>query len=426
MRAHIALFIAAVHAITSTGCAQLWVGRGGVVEQARMTDAHGESVYLFDDIDLDDIPDIETPERLRPCCAFGSGLQVSVGELPIHGFSLDNVRSADDIGQHNYNNGVISFGGSDGAMLSNERNGLVYTCRGGFIDSAHLRDYADWMLFFTVWFAKRLDTGGSIELSSEAGTRRITLAPVAPELIRTHRVRALSMKLARYVAFRLSIWHELATWYGWSSIPLFTERASAFSPEDLYSNILGIAIAQSVIEVGGVGSEEQYNQNMDDWIEEVLERMGAIPAEDGVRMAHALDGYWWDSKRRLPDPGLVKSRYMNLDYEIHPWTASLARSPEADAIVHEVCSDGADPIVFGNSEMVGPVPISSLVRFEIEIDPELTSFPIPRPPSRVVNQDDFPALIEAIRAAARIEFGPGADEPTVPPASTSVSDGQRP
>jgi hypothetical protein len=35
--------------------------------------------------------------------------------------------------------------------------------------------------------------------------------------------------------FRISIWHEIATWYGFASIARRPEKTSAFSPEDLTS-----------------------------------------------------------------------------------------------------------------------------------------------------------------------------------------------
>jgi hypothetical protein len=38
-------------------------------------------------------------------------------------------------------------------------------------------------------------------------------------------------------------WHEIAIWYGWANVPMFSERPSAVLPEDMYSNLLGIRIA---------------------------------------------------------------------------------------------------------------------------------------------------------------------------------------
>jgi hypothetical protein len=405
----LASLLALLSLVYVSGCAQLWEGSGGIRERAKVTDAYGNSVYLFGDIDPDDVAEIAPPSKLRPCCAFGSGLQVSVGALPIRGFSLDNVRSPEDLGGHKYDNGLVSLGASDGAMISNEHNGLLYTCHAGFIDSAHVRDYADWMLFLTSWVARRVATGGELVLPHEAGVRRVVMQPIPPKLIRRERVRALSLSLAEYVAFRLSIWHEIATWYGWSAMALFPERASAFSIEDLYSNLLGIKLVRSIVEVGGSSSEASYNRNMDLWLVEALRRLGAIDARDGIRIAHALDGYWWDSTKRLPDPRLLMRRNLEIGYEVRPWLAGDAGSEAADAILDEVCTDGQSAVVLGNPKVLGPDELSSLIRIEVDVDPQLVAFPLPRPPSRTITSEDFPDIVEGIREAAIEEFGPGAD-----------------
>ena len=399
--------------LLTLGCAQVWYGKGGgISEQAKISDAYGNSVYLFGDIKPEDVAPVAPPTKLRPCCAFGSGLEVSVGKLPIHGFSLDNFRSPADLGHHNYDNGLISLGGSDGAMVSNEHNGLLYTCRAGFIDAAHVRDYADWMLFLTAWTAHHLETGGEILLSSEAGVRKVVLEPLPRSIIEQERVRGLSLALAEYVAFRLSVWHEIATWYGWSAIALFPERASAFSLEDLYSNLLGIKLVRSMVEVGGTTSEEMYNRNLDRWLAETLRRLGAIDAEYGVQIALALDGYWWDSTKRLPDPRLVMRRFMETGHEIRPWLASDAGSNEVDSILERVCARDKGRVTLGNPEKLGLNELSDWIRIEVDVDPEIENFDLPRPPSRIVTSDDFPEIIESIRQAARVEFGPGADVPS--------------
>ncbi|PBD34343.1 hypothetical protein CK247_30710, partial [Klebsiella pneumoniae] len=33
---------------------------------------------------------------------------------------------------------------------------------------------------------------------------------------------------------RIAQWHEIAQWYGFQSVPGFSEEISAFSPEDLW------------------------------------------------------------------------------------------------------------------------------------------------------------------------------------------------
>ena len=50
MKLRVGIVAAGVLAILLTGCTQAWLGRGGLVEQALMSDAFGNTVYLFGDI----------------------------------------------------------------------------------------------------------------------------------------------------------------------------------------------------------------------------------------------------------------------------------------------------------------------------------------------------------------------------------------
>ena len=301
------ILLAAFLVVLATSCSSPWQG-GGLHERAVLTDAFGNVHYLFPDA-TSLVPRVPIPNKLRPCCAFGTQLGVSVGPMPVPGFQLANVIDLDSLGLHNYDNGLLSVGKSQtGNLIKTEKNGLVYACRGGFIDTAHLRDYADWMLFLSTWVARHVEEGAVVELAKEGGSRRIALEPVDADLLDAHGLRAVSVAFADWLAFRLSIWHEIATWYGWSAIELFPERGSAFSPEDLYSNILGVKIARSILEVGGASSEALFNQNMDRWIRASLNELGAVDAGTGHTVMVALDGQWWDSQVRLPAPELIRRR----------------------------------------------------------------------------------------------------------------------
>jgi hypothetical protein len=75
---------------------------------------------------------------------FGAGLQVGVGGVRVPAVNLSNMTGMDELGPHRYDNGLSSIDTSDGrGWVDSERNGLVYTCRGGSVDTAHVRDNAD-------------------------------------------------------------------------------------------------------------------------------------------------------------------------------------------------------------------------------------------------------------------------------------------
>ena len=54
---------------------------------------------------------------------------------------------------------------------------------------------------------------------------------------------------------------------------------------------------------------------------------------------------------------------------------------------------------------------SATVEFEVSDLQVDSGFPLPRPGSRLVTQEDFPTIIERTRAENAKTFGPGADAP---------------
>lgn len=359
------------------------------------------------------IPDIPVRTNLRPCCAFGSDIRVKFAGVRVPGVKIENIISAEDVGRHQYDSGMIQRGSDEPRGLgSSERNGLVYTCRGGFIDTAHLRDYADWTLYLTAQIARRLYDGGTLELPDEGGSRRVIVRPVARELLDQRELLFKVVPVAQWVAFQMSIWHEIATWYGWSATGVFSEKASAFSPEDLYSNMLGIKLAGGILHTRAARTDQLFNANMGEWMEAVFRRLDAVPAEAGKGAARYVDQVWWDSTRRVPETALVLRRNFGIGLEIVPWTVTQAYWSElAEEKQREHCGGTPAPLVLGNPDGFHDVKFRDVVSFEIDVDLGIKGFPTPRPNSRRITQDDFPAIIEAIKIENREQFGAGAGQP---------------
>ncbi|MBW3154199.1 DUF4056 domain-containing protein, partial [Salmonella enterica subsp. enterica serovar Javiana] len=188
---------------------------------------------------------LSPPESLRPCCAFGYDLHVRAVGVPIPVYQIGNVLSLDTLGSHHYNDSAL------GAVknivgLSEEKNGLIYTHRGGFIDVAHVRDTADNTFYLFSRILPELGRGGRLFYSEELGVRRVQLRAFTPPSAMPQRY-SLAAWLAGHLAFELAQWHEIAQWYGFQSVPGFSEEISAFSPEDLYSNLLRARLAINVI-----------------------------------------------------------------------------------------------------------------------------------------------------------------------------------
>lgn len=361
----------------------------------------------------EEVPTVPVRRRLRPCCGFGSGLQVKFGPMAVPGIAIGNIRGPDQIGRHVYDAGQ----NAQDVLIGSERNGLVYTCRGGFLDTAHVRDYADWTLYLATAFGRRLETGGRIELpDSEGGHRTIVLQPIDGHHVAALGRRELSAALAVSVAFRLSVWHEIATWYGWSSFDLFPERVSAFSPEDLYSNLLGAKLASAIINSGNDLSETLFNEAMDAWLDQSMRFLGAVPADLGQEMMHVVDGVWWDSSARLPDPALVLRRSFDIGLRQAPWVVSPERlDPALAARLDEACGPERDAHPLRNPTRLFDLQFAEIARLEIRLEPELANHPAFEPYEGTITDRAFPELVETIRREAREEFGPEADRPTDAP-----------
>jgi len=357
------------------------------------------------------VPEIPPPQHLRPCCDFGYKLKLRYAFLPILGYTITNLKTVDEIGPHDYDSGVVNLG-SQGELVSEENNGLVYTCSGGFIDTAHVRDYADWTTYLGSRLFEQLASGATIQLSNEAGKRRVVLQRIDPEFLRTHDPLALTAALAQWLAVQLGLWHEIATWYGWEYFPGFSEKASAFSPEDLYSNALGSKIAVATAFAGGVRSEVIYERSADAWFRAVLAALRPISKETAIEAMQNLDGVWWQSSVRLPDPSVLLRRAISSGDTFTPWVVprSLASDDLREALLRE-CGNWPSPLPLTTNSSFDGTPLRTLARLEIEVDPELAKQPPFDSMHRAVTQDDYPAIVAVVREQNLREFGPGADRP---------------
>jgi hypothetical protein len=404
------LLAAALLVLTACVNDPLWrttpVPSASYVTRVFAEDDHG----IREDDRAEDVPLVPVRRRLRPCCAFGSDIGVRVGLLAVPGIAIGNLRSADDIGHHSYDSGRAR----DGHSAGREKNGLVYTCRGGFIDTAHVRDYVDWTLFLSTLIGRALETGVVFEFADdEGGRRRLVLEPVDPELVRTNGRRELAIGMAQWAAYQLSLWHEIATWYGWSSFEAFSERASAFSPEDVYSNVVGIKMAGPVIWQGTAFSEDTYNAAVDQWIDQALHYLGALDRAYAVRAAESVDQLWWDSNARLPDARLVLRRNIQGGSTVWPWTVPTDRLDETlRGAIETECEGSAEPQPLRVASRVPGLDFERVLRFEVDLSPQLVAQESLSRSGTRVTQSDFPRVLEVIRSLSRQEFGLDADSRT--------------
>lgn len=405
--------------LLSVGCKEKWDTTQHPVHDEEL------DVAFFSGLDSQAIADVPEPKSLRPCCIFGNDVGVQVGRMKVPGYEIQNVLDISELGTHQYNKGTVSLKPrGEERLLSDEASGILYTCRGGFIDIAHVRDNADRTFYLAAQIGRLAATGGTIPLTGEGADRRIVLQPINADLVRAYGLREVVTNLAEWLAFKLSIWHEITTWYGWSSTA-FSERPSAFSLEDLYSNVVGIKITGEIVRRHAAGSEVEYNRAVTRVLNDALVKLGPLPRDASRRAFEYVDGIWWDSTKLVPDNQLVRHRYFNIGPKLYPWRLVDAQ-PSATLVAgrkefDQACQGDFTPLGLSVPDGLGDLPFDQMATLEIRPGALLVKngFPFPKPGSTMVTQDDFPAVIAAIARAADTELGAGAGLPAAHPNETS-------
>jgi hypothetical protein len=189
-----------------------------------------------------------------------------------------------DLGRHNY------------ASASGEKLGMVYTCRGGFIDVGHVREAADRTAYLTSITFKNLMLGRSQFTFQVVEPSRYTVHLSYPEnweelpmAERKAVARELSVLLGQYFARTSLVWHEIVTWYGFSSTWIFSENISAFSWEDMYSDLLGTRLAVRAL----LDEQRSYNDAMTVLIDEALLELDVQPPDVARKAVNAIYGKWY-------------------------------------------------------------------------------------------------------------------------------------
>jgi hypothetical protein len=200
-----------------------------------------------------DKTDLKPHRIIRTCCSFGTEMQM----VALPGIKLTEITSLDKIGAHHY------------LGDQSEENGIVYTRRGGFIDMGHLRDQVDWTAYLYLQISKNKLVGElEMILGREGGEK--TLNVKIPSSLTNNDLILLSGK----ITYDLSVWHEIATWFGASTIPFVPERYSSFSIEDAFSNLLGVTIGIKALQ-----SELPYEVAVSEIIDETLKNLDVVSNE---------------------------------------------------------------------------------------------------------------------------------------------------
>jgi hypothetical protein len=226
--------------------------------------------------------------------------KTAIGSLPTP--TLGNIFSGpNDIGIHNYSS---SYG---------EGNGIIYTCSAGHIDLAHVRSTADWTRYAYNFIKKELlKSSVKIPFKTSVDPSIFLIEVKYPngweDMSNNNKkivVHLVAIKIAKYVIFNAANWHEILTWYGHSKVPFFSEYPSSFSWEDSFSNMMGIYLAEKVIQE----KESDFNYNMTIAIRTEMESFRMLSRVEAISITNTLKGLWYSGWA----PGLIKMKVRNFD-----------------------------------------------------------------------------------------------------------------
>lgn len=307
---------------------------------------------------------IAKPHRIiRTCCMFGTDVHF----FAVPGVGLTEITSLDRIGSHHY------------LGKSSEENGIIYTRRGGFIDMGHMRDQIDWTAYLYAKLKENKSSGKfSMFIGREGGKKDLNVQ-IPANLTNTDLIL-----LAGKIAYDFSVWHEIATWFGASSIPFVPERYSSFSIEDAYSNLLGVNIGIEALQ-----SERPYEEAVTEIITSTLKDLEAVQSELETYMAmEAVRDIWWTRDKRLPSSKILMQRQVRVYPCLLPWLvpgwASVNKEPR-ELKVPDFASTGES--------------LNSFYKFEYKLN---YNFPVkkmfPERKNKTIDQNDFPRLLAEVES----------------------------
>ncbi|MBN2136499.1 MAG: DUF4056 domain-containing protein [Sedimentisphaerales bacterium] len=243
-----------------------------------------------------------------------------------------------------------------GRHKTTEHNGMVGTCRGGFIDLGHVRNAAD----VTRWLATDLEEAimkGKTEFSFKLTDPSRHFFDITypdnwrdmPESEKRKIARDIAIDAGAYGAYLGTAWHEIITYLGWkpAMIPVFI---SALAPEDNYSNLLGAVVGNLALR----DTENSYNQAVTIAMRKEFEKLDIQPKEDVKEASKNIYAVWYIGegyftartlRRHLdigtgdnkvegwPIPGLCENadsyayRLPNLDFTKHGFSVEYSIKP---------------------------------------------------------------------------------------------------
>lgn len=306
------------------------------------------------------------PARIiRTCCGFG--VEIGIAGVPFA--KKTDITSREIMGTHTYMGGRT------------EQNGIIYTRRGGFLDMGHLRDCADWTAYlYNLIKASQTNTYyRHIELRNEGGAKSLDL--YVPNDLNEEQIISLAGK----ISFDLSMWHEISTWFGASYVPLIPEKFSSFSPEDMYSNLMGVHLGMRAIK-----NNLDYDSAMTVELSNMLDSLESVDNEEETYNAMLkVNEVWYSNQKKYPNKDVVLKRYIEFGPDLIPWLVPGYESRQQPYILQKPADS-----------LSKYYKLSLKLNFRFPVDSV-----IPEKADRVITQNDFDKFVRFIQTEIIHEEG---------------------
>ena len=222
-------------------------------------------------------------------CGLGGGPRARWGFTPKQKYG-----DPQNLGTHSY-----GFGGTEGS-------GILYTLRGGSIDPDHVRGAADLTRYtYEKAFDAMMKKKGSFKVSPafEMTTNKVQLyyPPTWDKITIAEKQKIAheaALIIAPVVSYNSTTWHEMLTWEGLHFVLIEPEHESAFSWEDIYSNLLGTQLAVRALQNGWLSTSD-YDRAMTRLIQEKLNELEVVSKQRALEITETVRGSWFTTDRLM-------------------------------------------------------------------------------------------------------------------------------
>jgi len=335
-------------------------------------------------------------------CASDGAPRTRIGSLPFPGMlSLYEAADPDDLGVHRSGPTIIRLG-----VPGERERGTLYTRRAGFLDLCHLRESIDWTRYFYVRVAEALremDRGEPppwsfalrcFQSDIEIQILRPTWWADLPASERSDLREELSLRAAERLAVGITTWHEIATWFGYQTVPGVPEHWSAFTWDDTASHIIGANVGGRVLRDGA----EHWDCAVTVALAAHLQELEVVSTQEHARAtAIVRDRWWkgWSPVHRDLDVGLAEGFKIPWIVEDLGHNAAVLSLPTLDDV------RGRD---LRGMIVLRITPSRGMMRRIMGSDHA-------SPPRSLDGESGLLEAVERVRTSMRKEFGEGFDQP---------------